>query len=194
MLTHWSRAAVCAVPVTAACALGCGGLDSSTGDEEHQDNATLAVDRGVLELTAEAPINGLDVQVLDHAGPDPQPGWEFSGVDLNLGAKGKFIYVGWTRGADHPVTSLNFAAYNDAQRDPPPGWTFNPRDLNQGSGGKFIYMLWRHDEPGVSAITSITFVATDAGRPPDLGGGYISIPQDLNEGAGGKFIWAYYRR
>ena len=137
-----------------------------------------------------AAINELTVQASDTAGPHPQSGWEFLPQDVNAGAGGKYIYLGYKRGATAPVTALTFVAYDQAQANPPEGWHWNHTDLNQGAGGKYIYMAWKN-EAGKKAIQDILLIVTNVNHPAAIPG-YVSIHQDLNQGAGGEYIWPYY--
>ena len=136
------------------------------------------------------PLRDLKIQTLSQSGPKYEPGWEFATIDLNSGAGGECIYLGFKRSGTTPVTSLDAKAYNSAQYNPPSGWLWDPSDLNAGAGGKYIYLVWKTGE-SKPPIRNITFIVANLSSPPNIPG-WVSIPQDLNQGAGGDYIWLYY--
>ncbi|BFO53276.1 MULTISPECIES: hypothetical protein [Comamonadaceae] len=134
-------------------------------------------------------LTNLTVQSDNNAGPLYQQGWDFYATDLNQGAGGKYIYVGYQRGTANPITDVRFEAYDSAQQNSIPGWEWSPVDLNEGAGGKYIYMYWKRG--GAAPITNLMFLALNESTPPQIPG-WTHVGPDLNEGAGGAYIWAYY--
>lgn len=134
-------------------------------------------------------LTNLTIQAINSPGPIYQQGWDFYHTDLNQGAGGSYIYVGYQQGDVRPITAVNFIAYDSAQKNSIPGWEWNPTDLNQGAGGKYIYMYWQYG--GQTPVTNLMFLALNESTPPVVPG-WKQVGPDLNEGAGGAYIWAYY--
>ncbi|WP_019700644.1 hypothetical protein [Paracidovorax oryzae] len=109
-------------------------------------------------------LTNLTVQSDNNAGPLYQQGWDFYATDLNQGAGGKYIYVGYQRGTANPITDVRFEAYDSAQQNSIPGWEWSPVDLNEGAGGKYIYMYWKRG--GAAPITNLMFLALNESTPP----------------------------
>lgn len=136
-------------------------------------------------------ITNIAIQDTKSAGPHSVPGWSFIPTDLNKGAGGDYIYLGYKRGSGTPVSNITFAAYDESQKgNPKPDWNWNPIDLNRGAGGKYIYVFWKQDQKA-TPIVGLMVLATDNAQPIKIGG-WTAIDQDLNQGAGGKYIWCYY--
>jgi hypothetical protein len=125
--------------------------------------------------------------------------------DLNQGAKGKYIYLCYTRNKNYgpPITGIYVYSGKNSTHYPNPGYFhahnssgYNPlgdrgADLNKGAGGDFIYLLVTRDKSKSPFWCLVTEAATR--KLTDLNRyGVKWLPNDLNENAGGRFIYIGY--
>lgn len=81
-----------------------------------------------------------DVKIITGENSDPPVGYKKDRTDLNWGAKGKYIYLTYTRDPGRPVVDIQIVAKDSANVRIPAGFVMDPTDLNGGSGGKYIYL------------------------------------------------------
>ncbi|MEY3220236.1 MAG: hypothetical protein RIT27_1593 [Pseudomonadota bacterium] len=95
------------------------------------------------------PIVALDVLAFDNE-PASFSGkvFQYIPIDVNMGAGGKYIYIGYRRGVEtetvKPITSIEFKAYPKKQTVHPKDFSnylWYAQDLNAGAGGEYIYMF-----------------------------------------------------
>lgn len=70
------------------------------------------------------------------------PGWTVIPHDLNEGAGGEFVYLGYKMGPyDENTALLDLTVIGSSNRvvSPPYGYTLLPKDLNKGAGGEYVY-------------------------------------------------------
>ncbi len=138
-----------------------------------------------------AAITNLQVIVGNSSAQVP-PGFTKIPVDLNKGAKGKYIYLCFKRDSGTPITGVTVISGKDTS--PPTGYTKIPQDLNEGAKGDYLYLCYKEGS-GVP-ILDIVFQSTSdnnqfAPRGYD-GIPYSQVAVDLNKGAGGDYIYLYY--
>jgi len=161
------------------------------------------------------PIYLLKVQTQNWQGPDQEYPYAFFPKDVNEGAKGAFMYIGYSKKERNeegqpPIIDVKIGEYNDKLTKIPDellGYEWDPTDLNMGAGGKFIYMFWKRGPKGSSNGITNFMLLSNNNSIPDYIAGYdvvvtpdtkpgsgcppLGTPADLNAGAGGKFIWMY---
>lgn len=133
--------------------------------------------------------------------PPSDPEWTYCDTDVNKGAGGDYIYLGYQRETTQPwVTSWDFIISDDSipyNNGAPPNSTFQHwtgGDLNKGAGGKFIYQVWNTGESGKPPIAGILVQANREPHPTPVPG-WIAINKDLNTGCGASTdsIWPFYQ-
>lgn len=124
--------------------------------------------------------------------------------DLNVGAGGQFVYMGYKTTTEHTKALRDIKFYvadsNSAQSSIT--CTVNGKectytqlstiDLNKGAGGDYIYVYGSYDENAGPPIKTISFGSTTT-TSYKVCGTLISskIPADLNANAGGEYIYCY---
>ncbi len=133
--------------------------------------------------------------------------------DLNDGAGGDDIYLGWTQTADpnNAITGVRLLEYPQSDKEngnAPPltitrdGIIWNiaksddgkPVDLNDGASGSFIYVYTTKDQNYGTALSAIC-ASGDEKDPSEPGDRYDKVLDfdgewlDVNEGAGGDYIY-----
>jgi hypothetical protein len=138
-------------------------------------------------------IIDLKIQDLSHKGADDENGWTFLPTDLNKGAGGDYLYLGYKRGTGPGVTSITCESFDDPQTtNPKDGWHWSNIDLNKGAGGEYIYLFWK-SEKSEQPILGLRIIANDEENPKKISD-WEAIRVDLNKGAGGKYVWLYYSK
>ena len=95
------------------------------------------------QLDGDTPI--MEVDFIDYSSAQSATidDWNWSPVDLNKGARGKYIYMYWRYSSGNlPITCLNFLI---TPQDSPPaieGFTQVGCDLNAGAGGDYIWAYY----------------------------------------------------
>jgi len=127
-------------------------------------------------------------------------------IDLNKGAGGDFIYVGYKTTTDESKAIRGIVAdyWKDSHST---NITYNnhsykiiPTDLNRGSGGKFIYLYYTTDKNAGEPITGIqyqdnnTFQYKNADNYEVVRCTTTGDGMDLNMSVGGDFIYLWFTR
>lgn len=122
-------------------------------------------------------------------------GWKRILVDLNMGARGKYIYLDvhlHTHAipvATGLVTGLTIQHGTTKSQPAPAGYVQDPTDLNMGSGGEYIYVSYtKEGKPPLGAV--MVFATSDVNEQTQEG--WTSTGMDLNKGAGGMYIYLCY--
>ena len=113
-------------------------------------------------------------------GSNPRPEWEWSPVDLNGGAGGRWIYMFWKRGGAKPVFNVTFIVTDSSSPFEIPGYTAINVDLNAGSGGPFIWGYYTTD-PDNSFIK-----VNDRGKTIEVRAGNKLLHLNYKKDRGGK--------
>ena len=126
--------------------------------------------------------------------PQCQTGYDRLNVDLNMGARGDFVYLCYSRDRrfGDPITALLVSSTSTPQANVPYGYQLINVDLNKGAKGQYIYLMYTTDKSLGPPITDINVIYGDSlpvPSPPD----WNKINNDLNEGAGGKYIYFIYK-
>ncbi len=120
----------------------------------------------------------------------PPPGFYRETIDLNKGARGKYVYICYAKEDDaEPITGLAVISGSSSNIQPPPGYVKVPGNLNAGTRGNYIYLCYTKD-PG-RAVLDIACIAGKSALIP-ASPGYTKIDVDLNEGAGGNYVFVSY--
>lgn len=140
------------------------------------------------------PITAFKIQVAKTTGPLYERGWDFFPTDLNTGAGGNYVYLGYQcKNGQPPVTSMDVGIYESPPSNPPSGWYWDMSDLNSGaSASRHPYLLWKVGESKPPIINVMVGVYANAMSSPPQFPGWVGIPKDLNAGVGGPYIWLYY--
>ena len=74
----------------------------------------------------------------------PKPDWLWIPVDLNRGAKGKYIYTFYKKGEPGraPLTAIMLLVTNQKTPYEISGWTPTGVDLNKGAKGQYIWAYY----------------------------------------------------
>ncbi|XP_033977281.1 uncharacterized protein LOC117475221 [Trematomus bernacchii] len=122
-------------------------------------------------------------------------GFKKISVDLNKGARGKYIYLWYKRGSV-PITKVQVSFHDvmtvgllDA------GYTKINKDLNAGAGGSYLY-LWFFKGSGEfnTPIVDITVIADAGNEAVMFGFGWERVACDLNRESGGNWIHIWLKR
>lgn len=140
-------------------------------------------------------------------------GYKVIDVDLNKGAGGKYIYLGYktTTNPDNAIRGIvsqysskaNNAAsvtYNGNQYYAVGANGYSVLDVNKEAGGKYIYVYATKSASAGKPITSLDVSARIISSIPDSFSNWNVVKSitdgkkaDLNKGAGGKYIYLYYK-
>lgn len=139
-------------------------------------------------------ISSLRIEMKDFLTLEKQieDGWERIIVDLNYGAKGKYLYLNYkpcNTETELPISELKIITSKEDNIQTPAGYTKLPTDLNEGAGGDYIYLFYRtgNKAQGLKGIGII------AGDDPNITiSNFEKIGIDLNKGAKGKYIYLCY--
>ena len=121
-------------------------------------------------------------------------GFKVIDFDLNTGAAGQYIYMGYktTQNYADAIKSLRF--YSDSGdfsdnkltfniNGVPCTFTFDKTDLNKGSGGDYVYVCYTKDSNAGPAITDISFSFSLTTNPKPCGLVLEpAVPAELNNG------------
>ena len=121
-------------------------------------------------------------------------GFTVCNYDMNNGAGGKYIYIGYKTTTDYMKAIKSVASINSSTV--PTGYTgatvvSGNGDLNQNSKGDYIYLVYTTDENSEKSAVSgcqIGSSVPQSGRVKNLNNG---AAQDFNSGAGGEYIYMY---
>ena len=121
-------------------------------------------------------------------------GFTVCNYDMNNGAGGKYIYIGYKTTTDYMKAIKSVASINSSTV--PTGYTgatviSGNGDLNQNSKGDYIYLVYTTDENSEKSAVSgcqIGPSVPQSGRVKNLNNG---ATQDFNSGAGGEYIYMY---
>ena len=145
-------------------------------------------------------------------------GWKWIDKDLNQGAGGDYIYLGYKTTNDPHKAIKDLYIYNDdnLKRD---GWslvnhtgidTSFDGDLNDGASGRYIYLYYSRTEYGAShyfsdpdeaRVAEIIISEREWSSAESYEGNYVgyAVPHggglkgDLNQGAPGSHLWMYIK-
>ncbi len=131
-------------------------------------------------------------------------GYTLIDKDLNAGAGGNYIYMGY-KTTTEPLKALRdikFYVADEAESWSSTSITVNGKectytrvgdvDLNKGAGGHYIYAYTCHDENAGPPIKAISFGSSSTSQykvATTLGSPYR--PAELNADAGGEYIYCY---
>jgi hypothetical protein len=120
--------------------------------------------------------------------------------DLNRGAHGAYIYIGYTTTTD-PSQAVTDVAITDGKHSnqySKAGVSYQSTnvDLNQGAGGAYLWLLYTHDpkaaaEQGKVVRALGVQIAGDETSNIDVGPGWTKNSTDLNRGARGAYIYLW---
>lgn len=120
--------------------------------------------------------------------------------DLNRGARGAFIYLGYTTTTDpaQAVTDVVITDGKDANHYAKAGVNYQSTnvDLNQGAGGAYLWLLYTHDPRAAAQrgkVVRALGVQIDGDKTSNInvGPGWTIDSTDLNRGAGGAYIYLW---
>ena len=95
------------------------------------------------QLDGDTPIMEVDFIAYDSQQSATIDGWNWSSVDLNRGARGKYIYMYWRyANGKLPITCLTFLITPQAGPPEIEGYTQVGCDLNEGAGGQYIWAYY----------------------------------------------------
>lgn len=132
----------------------------------------------------------------DALGPGTTPdGWERLGVDLNIGAGGKYIYFEiLPPPLPQPIFTQLLAQHKKVLGQTQLGQA-QPGNVQQTLPQKFstsplILKQWPPSSAPANFVCAVDVQVGQNAKPPV---GYTQIPVDLNMGAGGAYIYASYK-
>ncbi len=120
--------------------------------------------------------------------------------DLNRGAGGAFVYVGYTTTTDRSqaITDVVITDGKNENHYSKNGVNYQSTnvDLNQGAGGDWIWLLYTHDPKAAQESGKLVHslgVQINGDKTPDIdrGPGWRENPLDLNRKAGGAYIYLW---
>jgi hypothetical protein len=69
-----------------------------------------------------------------------------SGQDLNKGAGGRYIYMGWSKQSSKaPITGVDFVETHSKKAPHKNGWNLIPQDLCEGAGSSYIWCYLKRE-------------------------------------------------
>ena len=120
--------------------------------------------------------------------------------DLNRGARGAYIYIGYTTTTDpsQAVTDVVITDGKHANQYSKDGVSYHSTnvDLNQGAGGSYLWLLYT-DKPQAAAergkVVRALGVQINGDKTPNInvGPGWTINSTDLNRGARGAYIYLW---
>ncbi|MBS1677739.1 MAG: hypothetical protein JST08_10180 [Actinobacteria bacterium] len=122
--------------------------------------------------------------------------------DLNRGAGGAFIYLGYTTTTDpsQAVTDVVITDGKGSNHYSKNGVNYRSTnvDLNRGAGGAYLWLLYTHDPRAAASAGKVVRslgVQIDGEKTPNIGvgPGWTLDSTDLNRGAGGAYIYLWDR-
>lgn len=131
-------------------------------------------------------------------------------LDLNAGAGGYWIYLGYKTTTDKSLAITGLIAddfkskqsSSKTQTHEGVKYSIIDSDLNKGARGRYIYLFYTRDPKAGDPVSVIQYqqnedfqysnVKADGFSPVGPYGKYTAL--DLNKGAGGDFIYLWFRR
>jgi hypothetical protein len=164
-------------------------------DAENKADRIINDVANALDAPESRPVRGphiVDLKII--AGDDPwvpvPPGYSKDPIDLNWGAKGKYIYLCYKYGTGRGISHIDVIVGNSSGVRAKEGYKKDPIDLNWGSGGKYIYLTFKRGDDDL--VRKVKVVASD-NEKVNGPNGYRGGKDDLNDGAGGKYIYLFYK-
>lgn len=129
-------------------------------------------------------------------------------LDLNKGAGGSWIYLGYKMTTDKSQAITNLVADYYGKKESSDRtengikYTILPIDLNKGARGKYIYLYYTKDPKAGSPLTMMQYQLNDEFElGNNKASGYEAvisftdkIALDLNKDAGGDYIYLWFKR
>lgn len=118
-------------------------------------------------------------------------------VDLNKGARGKYIYIWYKKETSQaPITRIQFTFNDDMSAGLiNAGYTKIPKDLNAGAEGDYIYLWYYRGSTEFDTRIVDIDVTTDAGSEAQkFSLGWEKLTCDLNRKAKGDWIHTWVKR